>query len=186
MKEQPKSRENGFYHVKTKDRWVVAEWDDRKDWYLPGFENCFEDSGFEEIGSRVSGEPPKPDAVPYQLCPKCFGDGHLWRYNSPAIMGTSCTPTCDVCNGSKVIPMLMVEKLSGEAKTPDLWKQVAIKQEEILSRIRQMAVAWTPETSKKLSDAQQMFLEASQELPGGSVPTPSDEDESETYRLPRT
>lgn len=46
------------------------------------------------------------DFIPYQLCQKCNGDGHLGRYNSPALGSTTCTPTCDVCNGSKIIPML--------------------------------------------------------------------------------
>jgi hypothetical protein len=43
--------------------------------------------------------------VPYQLCPKCNGDGDLSRYNSPAVMGTNARPICDVCNGNKIIPM---------------------------------------------------------------------------------
>lgn len=38
----------------------------------------------------------------YQLCPKCNGDGHLGRYNSPNL-GTSCNPMCDVCFGKKII-----------------------------------------------------------------------------------
>lgn len=41
--------------------------------------------------------------TPYQLCPKCNGDGDLARYNSPALH--SGTPICDVCNGGKIIPM---------------------------------------------------------------------------------
>ncbi len=39
----------------------------------------------------------------YQLCPKCNGDGHLGRYNSPVFSSTNSLPTCDVCNGSKII-----------------------------------------------------------------------------------
>lgn len=45
------------------------------------------------------------NCVPYQLCPKCGGDGDLLRYNSPALMGTNARPICDVCGGNKIIPM---------------------------------------------------------------------------------
>lgn len=45
------------------------------------------------------------NCVPYQLCPKCGGDGDLLRYNSPALMGTIARPICDVCDGKKIIPM---------------------------------------------------------------------------------
>ena len=44
--------------------------------------------------------------TPYQLCPKCNGDGDLARYNSPSI--TSLCPVCDVCNGAKIIPMSLI------------------------------------------------------------------------------
>lgn len=39
----------------------------------------------------------------WQLCPKCNGDGDLFRYNSPSIMATNARPICDVCNGKKII-----------------------------------------------------------------------------------
>ncbi len=45
------------------------------------------------------------NCVPYQICPKCVGDGDLFRHNSPAIMGTNARPICDVCEGKKIIPM---------------------------------------------------------------------------------
>lgn len=41
----------------------------------------------------------------WQLCPKCNGDGHLGRYNSPSITTDSC-PVCDVCKGGKIINVL--------------------------------------------------------------------------------
>lgn len=44
-------------------------------------------------------------SVPYQLCPKCGGDGDLLRYNSPALMARNVRPICDVCDGKKIIPM---------------------------------------------------------------------------------
>lgn len=43
--------------------------------------------------------------VPYQLCPKCNGDGNLLRYNSPPNLTTTAAAICDVCNGDKIIPM---------------------------------------------------------------------------------
>lgn len=49
-------------------------------------------------------------SVPYQLCPKCNGKGQVTK--PPYIAGdvhewssSSCIFTCDVCNGSKIIPM---------------------------------------------------------------------------------
>ena len=45
------------------------------------------------------------NCVPYQICPKCAGDGDLFRYHSPALMGTNARPICDVCEGKKIIPM---------------------------------------------------------------------------------
>ena len=39
----------------------------------------------------------------YQLCPKCNGDGHLGRYNSPAIASSNSLPQCDVCYGAKTL-----------------------------------------------------------------------------------
>lgn len=42
------------------------------------------------------------NSIPYQLCPKCSGDGDLSRYNSPALSYGAVV--CDVCNGDKIIP----------------------------------------------------------------------------------
>ena len=39
----------------------------------------------------------------WQLCPKCNGDGNLFRYNSPPILSTSSDAVCDVCHGKKII-----------------------------------------------------------------------------------
>lgn len=46
--------------------------------------------------------------IPFQLCPKCNGDGNLMRYNSPPMTTTNC-PVCDVCNGKKIIPMYLIQ-----------------------------------------------------------------------------
>ena len=53
--------------------------------------------------------------VPYQLCPKCNGQGQVSK--PPYIAGdvhewssSSCIFTCDVCNGSKIIPMFIVSQ----------------------------------------------------------------------------
>jgi DnaJ-class molecular chaperone len=49
-------------------------------------------------------------AIPYQLCPKCNGDKVVmiqhW-YGSPTSISTG-TSTCDVCNGSGIIPMYVI------------------------------------------------------------------------------
>lgn len=56
---------------------------------------------------------PNIDAIPYQKCPKCDGQGMLSK--PPYIAGdvhqwsaSECAFTCDVCNGSKIIPMFSV------------------------------------------------------------------------------
>lgn len=74
------------------------------DWLKSGNENTT------YIANQISSLFKQPIAegitVPYQLCPKCHGDGNLSRYNSPALASTTCAPICDVCNGSKIIPTL--------------------------------------------------------------------------------
>ena len=46
-------------------------------------------------------------AVPiWQLCPKCNGDGDLFRHNSPPLLSTNARPICDVCNGKKIISII--------------------------------------------------------------------------------
>ncbi len=40
------------------------------------------------------------ECVPYQLCPKCNGTGLTYYYTA--------INKCDVCNGSKIIPMHVV------------------------------------------------------------------------------
>ena len=47
----------------------------------------------------------KSKLIPYQLCPKCNGDGNLLRYNTPAMISTYSNVMCDVCNGDKIIKM---------------------------------------------------------------------------------
>lgn len=47
--------------------------------------------------------------IPQQLCPKCNGDGHLLRYNSPPMLGTTNQAICDVCKGKKVIPFKIIK-----------------------------------------------------------------------------
>lgn len=56
---------------------------------------------------KVLTEWAKPASVPFQCCPKCFGDGHLGRYNSPTLC-TTATSVCDVCHGSKIIPQYII------------------------------------------------------------------------------
>ena len=53
--------------------------------------------------------------IPYQLCPKCNGQGIVSK--PPYIAGdvhewvsSCCTFTCDVCNGAKIIPMFIIKE----------------------------------------------------------------------------
>ena len=53
-------------------------------------------------------------AVPYQLCPKCSGQGTVSK--PPYIAGdvyewtsSSTIFICDVCNGGKIIPMCILQ-----------------------------------------------------------------------------
>jgi hypothetical protein len=59
-------------------------------------------------------------AVPYQLCPKCNGQGQVSK--PPYIAGdvhewssSSCIFPCDVCNGNKIIPMFIVSQYAVKA-----------------------------------------------------------------------
>ena len=63
----------------------------------------------------ANGTKPVLAAVPYQLCPKCNGQGQVSK--PPYIAGdvyewssSSCIFPCDVCNGSKIIPMFIVSQ----------------------------------------------------------------------------
>ena len=48
--------------------------------------------------------------VPYQLCPKCGGDGKIlvqnW-YGSPTSISDG-TETCNLCGGKMIIPMCII------------------------------------------------------------------------------
>lgn len=52
-----------------------------------------------------------PATIPYQCCPKCYGDGNLGRYNSPTLTN-SAMPVCDVCHGAKIIPQYVLPNQS--------------------------------------------------------------------------
>lgn len=46
-------RESGYYWVKIKGEWIVAQWDKSMDWWvITGNEHLFYDSDFEEIDER--------------------------------------------------------------------------------------------------------------------------------------
>ncbi len=79
----------------------------------------------------------------WQLCPKCNGDGHLGRYNSPAIVGTNDDLICDVCNGKKILatpslPVLLTDEVPsvgiGSEVEDDILKDkiIRILEEEIV------------------------------------------------------
>jgi len=56
------------------------------------------------------------EAVPYQLCPKCQGQGIV---SKPSYVpgdvyewsSTSAVHNCDVCQGSKIIPMCIINPI---------------------------------------------------------------------------
>ena len=48
-------REQGFYWVREKTRWVVVESCEDK-WYYPGIDYLLEDEDFLEIGEKVERE----------------------------------------------------------------------------------------------------------------------------------
>lgn len=53
-----------------------------------------------------------PDTIPYQLCPKCGGDGIVLVQNwfgSPTSISSG-TDTCNLCNGAMIIPMYVLPK----------------------------------------------------------------------------
>ena len=53
--------------------------------------------------------------VPYQLCPKCQGEGEVPNCE-PGCTYINKKP-CDVCNGAKIIPMAVVSKYTIEFPT---------------------------------------------------------------------
>ena len=65
-------------------------------------DECVGKESSDELGN--CNKPHVINCVPYQLCPKCGGDGNLLRYNSPNLLGMT-VPICDVCEGKKIIPM---------------------------------------------------------------------------------
>lgn len=44
--------------------------------------------------------------IPYQLCPKCNGEGNMFVSNiHPSTLLSAGWQNCDVCYGQKIIPM---------------------------------------------------------------------------------
>jgi hypothetical protein len=57
------------------------------------------------------------DIIPYQLCPKCKGQGFVSK--PPYVAGdidtwasSDSSFACDVCNGNKIIPMQVVPPIN--------------------------------------------------------------------------
>ena len=53
----------------------------------------------------------KKKYVPFQLCPKCNGEGQVWKttqWNGETTTISAGYVTCDVCDGVKVIPMAVI------------------------------------------------------------------------------
>lgn len=51
-------------------------------------------------------------AVPYQICPRCNGDGSIFnnQFSPDLTTISSGMATCDVCHGAKIIPMHVIEE----------------------------------------------------------------------------
>ncbi len=67
----------------------------------------------------VSNHLPQHISVPFQKCPKCDGQGTVSK--PPYVPGdvnqwssTSATFQCDVCNGQKIIPQMVLPKSNEE------------------------------------------------------------------------
>jgi hypothetical protein len=58
------------------------------------------------------------------------------------------------------------ERVSGEPPKPDLWKEVATKQKELLDQITRTFTAWKPETVQRFQDLHIMFVNASESVSG--------------------
>ena len=46
--------------------------------------------------------------VPFQLCPKCNGNGTAYTLTTSSNYTTTTGGVCDLCNGAKVIPMAAI------------------------------------------------------------------------------
>lgn len=59
-----------------------------------------------ELGEVIQNSPVSMRSVPYQLCPRCNGEGKVFN-----LFQTTSGPerACDVCNGAKVIPQHLIE-----------------------------------------------------------------------------
>lgn len=75
-------------------------------------------AGINDVKNLLAGyaSAPSSEAGEWQLCPKCFGDGNLGRYNCPPYMSTNVTPICDVCNGNKIIAKPLITQLSASSE----------------------------------------------------------------------
>ena len=93
----------------SKHGWLQIQINDEEN-----LDNTFADLKIEEaeilakdILNRISSDYSSSDIVPFQLCPKCNGDGEVMVlnfYGSPT--GLSAGPTvCPVCKGERLIPM---------------------------------------------------------------------------------
>lgn len=109
---------------------------------------------------------PNIDAIPYQKCPKCDGQGMVSK--PPYIAGdvhqwsaSECSFTCDVCNGAKIIPMLVNHKptltdaeIEAKLKEPNFYIVNAMKNlsKDELRWISLKMLQWSGLTSKEIEN----------------------------------
>lgn len=82
-------------------------------------------------GKKEAAQPPSPlpageqqQVGEWQLCPKCNGDGHLGRYNSPGL-STTTHPLCDVCTGAKILMKPVISSTTEGAGEMD-WVEMVL------------------------------------------------------------
>lgn len=83
---------------------------DFPDWYQAKLNSKADDTPSSQTIAK-----PVLAAVPYQLCPKCNGQGTVLKPSHVAgdvyqWSSSSAVFRCDVCEGVKIIPMFIVEQ----------------------------------------------------------------------------
>ena len=65
------------------------------------------EGNFKKVAKKIKNLCKKSEYVPYQLCPKCNGNKMVFvqNWDGKNVTIASGMQTCDICNGTGVIPM---------------------------------------------------------------------------------